>query len=493
VKKYTEHLNLRFDPFEPAASGKGLFDGGNRQQLLDQLIEHSLYSQSIMAVTGCLGCGKTTLAKTFCQSFGDEAVCAYVPATLFMNKGQFLEKLGEQIPVHLNDEETESAVVSIHSFASQLDLEAKALMIVIDDAHELGSDVLGLVTSIMSGSSTAIRVLMFGEVQLQRMLQNALAGSNDLTVVDFEISELGGDDTVEYVKFKLAEAGFDGELPVNVSELGNIHNLSNGVPGTINALVSNALEETNFSSVVREKLPDFLSSGSRYWAAAAVLVVLLLGAVIVMDPDPRLDQQQSLAATENSIAIPVSAESAAAAIATTESNADPVDQIVVTEFEQPVRTLEETAEASEEAVAEVVNAIDESAKPVELEPVEIATSEEAVSSELLTAGPAPNISAFEQELLEFSGSSFTVQIMGSHSETNVKRFVEDELTATKRGYFETRFQEKPWFVVVLGNFDNRADATKAIDELPASIQSLQPWIRTLADIQSDIRELNAIN
>ena len=103
------------------------------------------------------------------------------------------------------------------------------------------------------------------------------------------------------------------------------------------------------------------------------------------------------------------------------------------------------------------------------------------------------ISDFEKSLLDFPSSSYTVQIMGSRSETNVQRFVEEELELSYRGYFETRFQDKPWYVVVLGRFENRSDATQAIEELPVALKSLQPWVRELADIQSDIRQLNSLN
>jgi septal ring-binding cell division protein DamX len=103
------------------------------------------------------------------------------------------------------------------------------------------------------------------------------------------------------------------------------------------------------------------------------------------------------------------------------------------------------------------------------------------------------ISDFEKSLLGFPSSSYTVQIMGSHSETNVQRFVEEELELSYRGYFETRFQDKPWYVVVLGRFENRSDAAQAVEELPVALKSLHPWVRALADIQSDIRQLNSLN
>ncbi|GIT22712.1 MAG: hypothetical protein CM1200mP40_23940 [Gammaproteobacteria bacterium] len=35
-----------------------------------------------------------------------------------------------------------------------------------------------------------------------------------------------------------------------------------------------------------------------------------------------------------------------------------------------------------------------------------------------------DISDFEKSLLEYPGSSYPLQIMGSHSETNVQRFIE---------------------------------------------------------------------
>ena len=103
------------------------------------------------------------------------------------------------------------------------------------------------------------------------------------------------------------------------------------------------------------------------------------------------------------------------------------------------------------------------------------------------------ISDFESELLRYPANSFTVQIMGSRSEASVRDFVSGEVHAGKPGYFETRFQDRPWFVVVLGNFGERHEAVAAIEELPESLRSLKPWIRSLADVQSDIRKLHASN
>ncbi|MED5412177.1 MAG: AAA family ATPase [Pseudomonadota bacterium] len=484
MNNYTESLNLTFDPFQPAGNSNDFFAGGNRQQLLDQLIEHSIYSQSIVTVTGCLGCGKTTLANTFCQSFGDETVCVQIPATLFMNKSQFFEKMGEQIPVHLDDEGTDSAIVGIQRFVAQLDLEAKSLMIVIDDAHELGSDVLDLVTCLKTGTTTGIHILLFGETQLTSMLRSALTTEMEQSLIEFEIAELGVKDTVDYVKFKLAEAGYTGQLPICASDLGNIHNSANGIPGTINALVANALEETSITLSSVDNLQSFIYRGKNYWAIAATLIVLLVFTFVILAPDSRIEQQRSLARSEASIDVSIDAQANTDAI--TEELSYEIEPIMV-EVESPLAQSQELTTGIVADITEASNLEEQVSEPN----ITAAIPEEG---EISTAEIADiDISDFEKSLLEYPESSYTVQIMGSHSEANVRRFIQEELVSSQRGYFETRFQEKPWFVVLLGQFESRSDATKAIEELPTPLRSLQPWIRSITDIQSDIRELNLIN
>ena len=507
LKNYIDSLNLAFDPFEPGASSRDFFVDANRQQLLDQLIEHSLYSDSIMAVTGCLGCGKSTLANAYCQSFGEEAQCALIPATLFMDETQFLEKLGEQFPIHLNEEETETSIGIIRRFASQQDLEAKALIIVIDDAHELSLEVLNLISALLIDSSAGIHILMFGEAQLTPLLQDALTSGEKPDLVEFQLSGLGGEDSVEYVRFKLATAGYMGQLPLCSADLSHIHKSANGIPGTINALVANALEGSSEASPVGENVPFSALKGNVYWAVAAVLIVLLVGALVMLGPESEVWRQPTLAtldelealdqveATERRLEIPldiVSGDGISVTIPLPSGEALTAENARAEEIDSPTDTAGVIEVIGVEAPQQVITSIaadvrgesssrkvsEETSKRVEIENPEIV---EFV------------ISDFEKSLLDFPSSSYTVQIMGSHSETNVQRFVEEELELSHRGYFETRFQDKPWYVVVLGRFENRSDATQAIEELPVALKSLQPWVRALADIQSNIRQLNSLN
>lgn len=100
-------------------------------------------------------------------------------------------------------------------------------------------------------------------------------------------------------------------------------------------------------------------------------------------------------------------------------------------------------------------------------------------------GQQPN--DVEQALLASSPDSYTLQLLGSHSEDNVKEFIASNPAADELSYFESRHQGRPWFVVVHGSYFDRSAAREAIDRLPPALRELQPWARSLSDIQSDIR------
>ena len=82
-----------------------------------------------------------------------------------------------------------------------------------------------------------------------------------------------------------------------------------------------------------------------------------------------------------------------------------------------------------------------------------------------------------------------MQLLASHSEASVIEFIVKLGIDHPAGYFETRYQSKPWFVAVLAPFDDRSEAMGIISSLPAKLHPNEPWIRSVAGIQTDIRKL----
>ncbi len=547
MNKYMQWLDLDFDPFVPSSSSRDFYCSGDRQTLLDQIVEFSLYSNAMIAVTGPLGAGKTTLATNFCERFADEAVCVRVAATLFMNQGQFLDALQSSLSFKpAPGLDTESAINQICQYAAELDLEARSLIIIIDDAHELSAEVLQLLTKLLDSCvDSSIHALLLGERQLDNLLQNTLTNEAQDRLAVFPLDGFASDETHDYIRFKLATAGFNKEMPLEGGVVGAIHNASQGMPGAINGLIANALNAAapavavapapsiGAPAAVMDELDDIdefgpLTSGERfagiddieqfeglhaserlesgdedgaadmqltwlagvqprYLSAAAILLVLLTGTLLFWDASPRVTE---------SLPIPVAI--APAAIPPVQ---DEPELIPTSIAETPAAVavvaaaaITETANAVSSAPVDAI--IAEAVSVEENEPVQVA-AQEAVANVVEQVAEVPvleatpvlaEVSAFEGLLLQEAPESFAVQLSASRSEANISAFVGKLAGTQPVGYFETRHQGGPWFVAVLAPFSDRDQATRAISALPEKMRSNQPWIRSVAGIQTDIRE-----
>lgn len=552
MNKYNEWLCLDFDPFVPGSASREFYCSGHRQQLLDQIVEFSLYSNAMIAVTGPLGAGKTTLAANFCDRFAEEAVCIKVAATLFMNQEQFLEALQASLPFKAStDAGIDAAISQISNYAAELDLEARSLILIIDDAHELSAEVLELLTRLLESSvDSSIHALLFGENQLDNLLQSTLSADEQERLAVFPLEGFASDETQEYIRFKLAAAGHSNDLPLEGGVVGAIHNSAQGMPGRINSLVSDALnaaapgsepihivEDEDFGPMFGgeriEQLDDLdepedeasedESSAPawiggiqpRYWMSAAALVVLLTGTLLFWDTAPSESGQAEIPVAVVPIAEPAIQSEPAAEIAAPVivppvaivevENGPTAATVELSETETvPAEPVVEEPSVSA-AVANIVEPEVQAPAPgpiASTETIEVEVEPEIVAEEVAEivaeieepAAPAETLvlaeaSTFEERLLRAPPENFAVQLLASHSEENIKGFLTQFGSDQPAGYFETRHQGRPWFVAVLAEFDDRSQASQAISALPADLRSNQPWIRSVAGIQTDIREL----
>ena len=526
MNKYIDWLNLDFDPFLPGAARGDFYCSSHRQQLLDQIVEFSLYSNAMIAVTGPLGAGKTTLAANFCDRFAEEAVCVKVAATLFMNQGQFLEALQASLPFKASaDMDVESSIRQISQYSAELDLEARSLILIIDDAHELSAEVLQLLTALLESSvDSSIHALLFGENQLDNLLQRTLTAKAQERLAVFPLEGFASDETQEYIRFKLVAAGYSKELPIGGGVVGAIHNSAQGMPGSINSLAIDALnsaapgsepihivEDEDFGPMFGgerieqlDDLEEYESDDSesrntaqawiggiqpRYWASAAALVVLLTGTLLFWDTTEQVSEPASIPVAVIPAESPALQSEPAATLPVPATEA-PVPSAVIAaqptaELAERVQSIPEVpAPAAEvERVAAVVAEVVVPEPPVEIAPK---VEEPAAPARTLVLAEA---SSFEERLLRAPPQNFAVQLLASHSESNIQGFLEQFGSDQPAGYFETRHQGRPWFVALLAAFDDRAQASEAIAALPAELRSNQPWIRSVAGIQTDIREL----
>nr|WP_067291969.1 AAA family ATPase [Marinobacterium profundum] len=93
------------------------------------------------------------------------------------------------------------------------------------------------------------------------------------------------------------------------------------------------------------------------------------------------------------------------------------------------------------------------------------------------------------ELLSWPDKGYTLQLLGARQLETARGFIADQQDPAAFHYFSTLYKGKPWHVVIIGRFGSRKEASAGVQELPASLQKLKPWARSIQSVKADIRKV----
>ena len=107
--------------------------------------------------------------------------------------------------------------------------------------------------------------------------------------------------------------------------------------------------------------------------------------------------------------------------------------------------------------------------------------------------PAPSTPTAPQReawLLQQPPGHYSLQLLGSRQEASILTYIsKNRLDPQQCAFYHGKFQGGDWYVLLYGVYPDRASALAARGTLPARVQKEKPWPRSLASVQTAIREL----
>ena len=88
-----------------------------------------------------------------------------------------------------------------------------------------------------------------------------------------------------------------------------------------------------------------------------------------------------------------------------------------------------------------------------------------------------------------SGPRWMIQLIGFYKLDEARAFAEARGLRGNAWTLESRYQNRPWYSVLTGDYTDRADALAAVGALPGALRSLDPIVRRL-DSTDDLRPLD---
>ena len=234
---YLSQYGLNEAPFSIQHDDNFLYLDAERHQRLDTLTHLTTYSNLLLIVSGERGIGKTSLMRRFCQQADESWYLCEVNAHTMMDADTLLSDIAGGFGLNglPSDPSTVQEIVFEHLKALQNDDLIPIL--IIDDAHELPKDALETLfyfADIEAAQGHLLRIILFCEPQIDIMLESpSIRPLRERITHTLEINPFNEDQTAEFIKHRMAVAGFEGTSPFTPQVIKKIHKIARGIPSHI--------------------------------------------------------------------------------------------------------------------------------------------------------------------------------------------------------------------------------------------------------------------
>ncbi|MFT6914031.1 MAG: DamX protein [Motiliproteus sp.] len=496
-------------------------------QLLEQIEHLSRYSHFIQIITGVNGSGKTTLLQQFYPNADDSSVHACsIQALPQMSAALLLAEICRQLNIGTDSlSDAPSQLQAVVEHAQLLNQLSRQMLIVIDDAHHLSPGALELLFNRLSTlTDDAVRphILLFADPSIKLLTSAATLSEIVETSCHFiEIPTLDHDALNSLLSHCFAAVA----ARLSDTQRQRVYTESLGLPGR----VARVLEAIRADQPLKTYAPLPAvkpSSRALYLGIAVITATALLGSGLWLslpaqlqssppqtaDTSDRIRVELSIKPrnkAEPATAVPADEEvtqnsfeqrlaQARAALESEQQSTEPSDstdtasdnQAAATSTQQLALARVKAAPikvAPTDSQAATLDADDPTATTLVLKLPSAAEQALELQASAEPEPQAPGYSGDALTLMNWKPGGYTLQMLGARQQSSVSDFIAAMPESEKLLTFSTIYKAKPWFVVVYGNYANRAAAMTARGELPKQLRARSPWARSIKGVQEDIR------
>ena len=240
---YQHYFGLKETPFSLSPDTDYFFAYGHYAQALNTLLVALKTGEGFIKVTGEVGTGKTLMCRKLLNSLSDDYVTIYLPNPLLSPYGlqvAVAEELGIEIThfVHRLQRLISDRLI-------ELTKEGKQIVLCVDEAQAMPDETLEalrLMTNLETEKRKLLQVVMFGQPELDKRLEQAkIRQLKQRITFAYNIEPIDRQGMQAYIQHRLIVAGYDGVQLFEDKALDLIYKNSRGIPRLINILCHKSL------------------------------------------------------------------------------------------------------------------------------------------------------------------------------------------------------------------------------------------------------------
>jgi type II secretory pathway predicted ATPase ExeA/pSer/pThr/pTyr-binding forkhead associated (FHA) protein len=208
-------------------------------------MEYALWNRdSFVLITGEIGSGKTTLIQKLLSELDKQIVVAKIHQTQ-LNATEFLQALLVEFGYKPFQAKKVELLALINEYLQKQSARGKQVVVIVDEAQKLSSDVLEeirMLSSLETKNERIVNVILTGQPELARTLSNSnMEQLNQRIRLRFHIRALKEGEVSEYIEHRLRVAGAENPKLFSADLIPLIYRYTGGIPRLINTLCDAAL------------------------------------------------------------------------------------------------------------------------------------------------------------------------------------------------------------------------------------------------------------
>ena len=240
---YLSHYNLAKKPFQLTTDPEFLWLGEKHKEAFATLKYAILENKGVLALTGDVGTGKTTLINALIRSLEEDKVAAtiYDPSLEVL---EFFNLVATGFNMGKTFESKGAFITDFRQFLQKAHERKQKVLLIIDEAQSLSKKLLEnirLLSNIELPNDKLINIFFVGQNEFnQTLASQECRALRQRIMLTYNIRPLSGIEIFGYIKYRLKVAGTEIKL-FNRKAIQEVYRFSNGYPRLINTICDHAL------------------------------------------------------------------------------------------------------------------------------------------------------------------------------------------------------------------------------------------------------------
>jgi putative secretion ATPase (PEP-CTERM system associated) len=240
---YEKFYNFREKPFQIVPNPAYLYKSPKHEAALTYLEYGVAENVGFILLTGEIGSGKTTLVHYIISRLNASTEAAVIFNTN-VSAEELLGLILEEFDLPRTAGDKASLLSALNLFLIDRYAQRKRVMLIIDEAQNLSEKALEevrMLSNLQSDDQCLLQIMLVGQPELVAKLKKpSLRQFTQRIAASYHLTGLNREETGEYIAHRLLKAGGRPDL-FTAAAVDQIHQLSGGIPRSINLLCQAAL------------------------------------------------------------------------------------------------------------------------------------------------------------------------------------------------------------------------------------------------------------